>query len=316
MINTSRFCRYVSAVADLRLRPYARVAVTSGAAIVLVLGALLAFDMPESLAEGGLLGELFGSPYRQRVVEPLYYAPREHGWRVGRRHHVRHYGHRLKHAGYARRHFPVVARQLAAAHPAPAQTAALGRRSVCVRACDGYFFPVAALNRNSEISSHQASCDTLCPEAETKLFVMPAGSENIDEAAAARGGELYSQLMARIKASDVKPASCGCHSASGNPIDSSAVLNDPTLRPGDTVVTAQGVRVFKGGPYPFKSSDFMSLAETRDLPIEKRGALAAIDRVLQTPRGRVALANDHHREQRGHRRRQRSDLGLDFAPTN
>jgi hypothetical protein len=193
---------------------------------------------------------------------------------------------------------------------------ALGRRSVCVRTCDGYFFPVAALNHNSEISSHQASCDTLCPEAETKLFVMPAGSENIDEAAAARGGELYSQLVARIKASDAKPASCGCHSAAGNPIDSSAVLNDPTLRPGDTVVTAQGVRVFKGGAYPFKSSDFMSLAETRDLPIEKRGALAAIDRVLQTPRGRVALASDHHREQHGHRRQQRSDRGLDFAPNN
>ena len=201
---------------------------------------------------------------------------------------------------YARRHFPVGARQLAAAHPAPASDpVALGRRSVCVRTCDGYFFPVAALNHNSEISSHQASCDTLCPEAETKLFVMPAGSENIDEAAAARGGELYSQLMARIKASDAKPASCGCHSAAGNPIDSSAVLNDPTLRPGDTVVTAKGVRVFKGGAYPFKSSDFMSLAETRDLPIEKRGALAAIDRVLQTPRGRFTLAGDHHREQHG-----------------
>ena len=124
----------------------------------------------------------------------------------------------LNHARLARRHFPIGARQLAVAHPAPAQTVALGRRSVCVRTCDGYFFPVAALNHNSQITSHQASCDTLCPEAETKLFVMPAGSENIDEAAAARGGELYSQLVARIKASDAKPASCGCHSASGNPI--------------------------------------------------------------------------------------------------
>ena len=98
MLNTSRFSRYVSAIADLRLRPYARVAVTSGAAIVLVLGALLAFDMPESLAEGGLFEELFGSPHRQRVVEPMYYAPREHGWRVSRRHHGRHYAHHVRYA--------------------------------------------------------------------------------------------------------------------------------------------------------------------------------------------------------------------------
>jgi hypothetical protein len=263
-----------------------------------------------------LFEELFRSPHRQRVVEPLHYAPREHGWRIGRRRHGRHYAHHVGYARHARRHFPVGAHQLATAHPAPAQTVALGRRSVCVRTCDGYFFPVAALNHNSEISSHQASCDTLCPEAETKLFVMPAGSGNIDEATAARGGELYSQLVARIKASDTKPASCGCHSASGNPINSSAVLNDPTLRPGDTVVTAKGVRVFKGGAYPFKSSDFMSLAETHNLPTEKRGALAAIDRVLQTPRGRFTLAGDHHREQQGHRRQQRSDRGLGFAPSN
>ena len=316
MLNTSRFSRYVSTVADLRLRPYARVAVTSGAAIVLVLGALLAFDMPESLANGGVFEELFGSPHRQRVVEPLHYAPREHGRRIGRHRHGRHYARHVGYARHARRHFPVGAHQLATAHPAPAQTIALGRRSVCVRTCDGYFFPVAALNHNSEISSHQASCDALCPEAESKLFVMPAGSGNIDEAAAARGGELYSQLVARIKASDTKAASCGCHSASGNPINSSAVLNDPTLRPGDTVVTAKGVRVFKGGAYPFKSSDFMSLAETHDLPIEKRGALAAIDRVLQTPRGRFTLAGDHYREQQGHRRQQRSERGLGFAPSN
>ncbi len=312
MLNTSRFSRYVSAVVDLRLRPYAHVAVTSGAAIVLVLGALLAFDMPESLAEGGLFDELFGSPHRQRVVEPLYYAPRENGWRISRRHHGRHYAHYVRNA---RRHFPVGARQLAAAHPAPGQTV-LGRRSVCVRTCDGYFFPAPALRRNSEFSSRQASCDTLCPEAETKLFVMPAGSENIDEAAAARGGELYSQLAARIKTSDPKPASCGCHSASDNAINSNAVLNDPTLRPGDTVVTAKGVRVFKGGAYPFKSSDFMSLAETRDLPTAKRGALAAIDRVLQTPRGRFTLAGDHHREQHDHRRQQRFDRAPGFAPIN
>jgi hypothetical protein len=82
------------------------------------------------------------------------------------------------------------------------------------------------------------------------------------------------------------------------------------------VVTAKGVRVFKGGAYPFKSSDFMSLAETRDLPVEKRGALAAIDRVLQTPRGRFALVSDRRREQPGHRRQQNSDRGADLAPVN
>ncbi|MGA8172108.1 MAG: DUF2865 domain-containing protein [Methylocystis sp.] len=322
MKHTSRFNRYVSALTDLRLRTHARAAVTSGAAIVLVLGGLLAFDVPESFAEGGFFEALFGGSQRQRIVEPLYYAPEQHGWRTGGRHRNRHLAHRLKHSRHAHRHSPVGAHQQTAAHFLMVHAAAsqpnapttLGRRSLCVRTCDGYFFPVAALGHNSQIPSHQATCDTLCPEAETKLFIMPAGSENIDEAAEARGGELYSQLVARIKSSDAKPASCGCHSAAGNPVNSEALLNDPTLRAGDTVVTSQGVRVFRGGAYPFKSSDFMSLAETRNLPMEKRGALAAIDRVIKTPRGRVALGSEHRREQAGHRRQQRSDRGLDFSP--
>jgi hypothetical protein len=319
MSVTSRFYRFVSAFADPGLRPHARGAVTTGAAIVLVLGGLLAFDMPKSLAEGGLFEELFGVRHRPRIFQSFYYASEGYGRRASRRHYSRHFAHYVKHSRHAHRHFPAGAHQLATQPVAPTTT--LGQRSVCVRTCDGYFFPVAALNHNSEIASHQVTCNTLCPEAETKLFVMPADSENIDEATEAHSGELYSQLLAKIKASeinasDAKPASCSCHSAAGNPVDSNTVLNDPTLRAGDSVVTTEGVRVFKGGAYPFKSSDFMSLAETRNLPIEKRGALAAIDRVLKTPHGRVALAGDHRRDQHGQHRQQRSDRGLDFAPAN
>ncbi len=372
MAVTSLFSRLAAFHADSRLRPHARGAVTAGAAIVLVFGGLLAFGMPDSLAEGGFFEELFGieQPRHQHVAQPLYYAPREHGWRAGRRGHARHYAHHpfhvVRHARRARHHdyyarswapaeHPVArfaarrsahraAREIQApvereayhpvarekhhrviheaynseapeaARPEAAPLASptpLARRSVCVRTCDGYFFPVANLNHKSDIATHQAICNSLCPDSETKLFVIPNGSENIDEAKEAHGDELYSQLMAKIKSSDAKPAACGCHSTAGAPVDNKAVLNDPTLRAGDTVVTNSGVRVFKGGAYPYKSTDFLSLAESRDVPVAKRGALAAIDRVVKTPRGRVMLATERHRERRD-RRQRRSEL--DLAP--
>ena len=100
--------------------------------------------MPESLAEGGLFEELFGLTHRQRVVEPMYDAPREHGWRLAD----------AVMAGITRitrdTRAPPPAISLSAlvnwrpARPAPARTVALSWRSVCVRTCDGYFFPVAA----------------------------------------------------------------------------------------------------------------------------------------------------------------------------
>jgi len=204
MLNTSRFSRYVSTVADLRLRPYARVAVLQERPSSLSSARCSPSTCPKASPTAGCsrscLARRIVSVWSNRCTmlresmagdrptpsRPALCASR----RI-----------RAPRAPP----FPVGAHQLATAHPAPAQTIALGRRSVCVRTCDGYFFPVAALNHNSEISSHQASCDALCPEAETKLFVMPAGSGNIDEAAAARGGELYSQLVARIKASTRRP---------------------------------------------------------------------------------------------------------------
>lgn len=41
-----------------------------------------------------------------------------------------------------------------------------------------------------------------------------------------------------------------------------SIYHDPTLRRGDSVMTAQGLRVFKGaGHFPYRASDFVSLAE-------------------------------------------------------
>ena len=64
-----------------------------------------------------------------------------------------------------------------------------------------------------------------------------------------------------------------------------ALLHDATLQPGDSVMTAKGVRVFEGGGgCPHKNTDFLALAEIRGLPKHERRALAAIDKVINTPR--------------------------------
>ena len=63
-----------------------------------------------------------------------------------------------------------------------------------------------------------------------------------------------------------------------------AILHDATLREGDSVMTAQGVRVFQGGSAcPHKESDFLALADARDIPKAKRGALVAIEKAVKTP---------------------------------
>jgi len=69
-----------------------------------------------------------------------------------------------------------------------------------------------------------------------------------------------------------------------------ALLHDATLQPGDSVMTAKGVRVFKGGGgCPHKNTDFLALAEIPGLPKRERRALAAIDKLIKTPRVAVLV---------------------------
>jgi hypothetical protein len=69
-----------------------------------------------------------------------------------------------------------------------------------------------------------------------------------------------------------------------------ALLHDATLQPGDSVMTAKGVRVFEGGGgCPHKNTDFLALAEIPGLPKRERRALAAIDKVIKTPRVAVQV---------------------------
>jgi len=300
----------------------ARSAIALGAALALLCVAVFGVGTPESFAANGLFGALFGGGSPAGVPTLPYdgYLP---GPGAGRSHHANHRRHgrhtnRKYHPRFAQAHRHVTERRRlgVAAHApatgrraggvetisfagisgaAPAKTAA-SRRTVCVRGCDGYFFPIGGSGRASEISVQQASCEKLCPNAEVKLFVMAAGSDRIEDARAARGGETYAKLAGRLNPPEARSKSCACQSRVGELDVTGTFLADPTLRPGDTVITPQGVRVLRrGSHYPFKQTDFLALAETRDVPLSNRSALYAIERALMTPQGRLAVMNNDYR---------------------
>jgi Protein of unknown function (DUF2865) len=155
-------------------------------------------------------------------------------------------------------------------------------RTVCVRACDGYAFGRAAAFGGYDAASRETACAASCPDAETKLFVLPAGVDDVAQAKEARVGHSYAQLLAQFRNREEKPASCGCHVASNPSGEAKALLSDPTLRQGDMVVTDKGVKVFLGGgALPHKSSEFLSLAQTSAVSPAHRGAAAAIDKMLR-----------------------------------
>jgi hypothetical protein len=79
-------------------------------------------------------------------------------------------------------------------------------RPVCVRTCDGFFFPLA--NSPGGRESQSDMCQALCPAAETEVMYM-GGDGNIENATR-RGGGSYSSLANAGKYLRQFDAACSC----------------------------------------------------------------------------------------------------------
>jgi hypothetical protein len=79
-------------------------------------------------------------------------------------------------------------------------------RPVCVRTCDGFFFPLS--NAPGGRDGLSGICSALCPAAETEVFFMP-GDGNIENAVG-RGGRPYTNLANASRYTRQFDASCAC----------------------------------------------------------------------------------------------------------
>ena len=107
-----------------------------------------------------------------------------------------------------------------------------------MRLCDGESFPVAHLANASPVET----CQAMCPASRTKVFF---GSQ-ID-GAVARDGMHYGQLENAYLYRKHLVAKCTCNGRDQFGLAPLAIADDPTLRPGDIVVTGKGLMAFSGG---------------------------------------------------------------------
>jgi hypothetical protein len=144
-------------------------------------------------------------------------------------------------------------------------------RAVCVRLCDGFFFPSATSSGGDE------ACAAQCPDAPTVRYTEPVGSDRIEDAVSTRGA-LYSALPVANRYQTTLDNTCRCRRSPTRDY-SASLLNDPTLRKGDVVMTPKGFVVFQGAKTrSITSSDFVALSQAPSLPKDFRAALVAMER--------------------------------------
>ena len=87
-------------------------------------------------------------------------------------------------------------------------------RTLCVRTCDGYFFPVAYSSSAAQFDRDAKACEAACPGTEVELFRHRAPGEEAEQAISTRTGQPYTKLANAFlyrQAGYSRPATCGCN---------------------------------------------------------------------------------------------------------
>lgn len=135
----------------------------------------------------------------------------------------------------------------------------------CVRTCDGRYFPIRA---HAGTSSAEM-CKAFCPAGETRLFA-GAGIDN----AVASDGSRYADLDNAYAYRERLVANCTCNGRDPFGLATLPAASDPTLRPGDIIVTKDGPMAFTGNRN--KTADFTPVDAIRGLSQSTRDRISQV----------------------------------------
>jgi hypothetical protein len=237
----------------------ARSAISLGAAVAIFGAVLLGYDAPASQAAGGFFEALFG------ISRPDAY----YDGHAVRRHRFSHIPRRIRLA-HARRH-DMQARRHVAERRKLHRYAAAGEQPHTLGPA---VIDVVAPTRGAfELIGEVGSGPRLA-----SVTRAPATEARIPAQGCPKPCSIASDPAPAPRLSAVREASLSARD----------IYADPTLRPGDTIITADGIRILRpGSRFPFKASDFISLAQAGKSHLANRSALSEIERSLKTPPGRV-----------------------------
>ena len=124
-------------------------------------------------------------------------------------------------------------------------------RTVCVRTCDGAYFPVSFATVPARFPDDERSCKALCPAAEATLFAYRNPGEDINQAVSITGAP-YSALPNAFKFRTEFNPSCGCKAVGQTWSDALKTIDDKATaeQQGDIIVTEESAKKMARPPAP------------------------------------------------------------------
>jgi hypothetical protein len=125
--------------------------------------------------------------------------------------------------------------------PAPGdypQVGAGGYRTLCVRTCDGYYFPISNSTSSTRFGEDEQTCQRLCPATEAVLYSHRNPGEDVAQAVA-NNGRVYKDLANAFRYRREFIAACSCRLPGQSWADALGQIRDSTVERGDIVVTEE-----------------------------------------------------------------------------
>nr|WP_249144404.1 DUF2865 domain-containing protein [Bradyrhizobium lablabi] len=116
-------------------------------------------------------------------------------------------------------------------------------RTVCVRTCDGAYFPVSFATVQARFADDERTCKALCPAAEANLFTYRNPGEDINQAVSI-SGQPYSSLPNAFKYRTEFNPSCACKAAGQTWSEALKSIDDKAAaeQQGDIIVTEESAK--------------------------------------------------------------------------
>ena len=116
-------------------------------------------------------------------------------------------------------------------------------RTVCVRACDGGYFPISFATVPGRFADDEKACKALCPATEANLYAYRNPGEDMNQAVSISGQAYTSSPNAFKFRSEFNP-SCACKAAGQTWSDALKSVDDKAAveQQGDIIVTEESAR--------------------------------------------------------------------------
>jgi len=174
--------------------------------------------------------------------------------------------------------------------PAPNAPLAGTYRTLCVRTCDGYYFPISYSTVPSKFAEDEQLCHRLCPAADVALYTHRNPGEDVSRAVST-SGRLYTDLPAAFSYRKQLNSACNCRLPGQSWADALRQGTDQTVERGDIVVTEERAKQLSQPRFDAQSKPVnSSQAPAPPAGAEQQPPASAEEKVEQEPGKRKVRA--------------------------